>query len=81
MSGYVASARIVRAAPRLARTGGEIDLREAPPARMADAPAIVETGAAPAPPSGPSLAERRDAFRDRWSQLTFFLLDGESWRS
>ncbi len=79
MSGYVASARIVRAAPRLARAGGAIDPRAAPPARVADPPAIVETGAAPAP--GPSLAERRDAFRERWSQLTFFLFDGESWRT
>ena len=81
MSGYVASARIVRAAARLARAGGAIDLSEALPARIADPPAIVETGVARAPAPGPTLAERGDAFRERWAQLTFFLLDGESWRS
>jgi hypothetical protein len=82
VSGYVASARIVRASPRLARataTGDPGDWRPA----MADQPWIVDAGAVDA--RGPSLAmtlaERRDALRERWAQLTFFLFDSESWRT
>jgi hypothetical protein len=28
----------------------------------------------------PASTERWQAFRERWSQLTFFLFDSESWR-
>ena len=82
MSGYVASARIVRASPRLARGIAPMDPGDWRPA-VADQASIVDSCAVS--PGGPrliaTLAERRDALRERWAQLTFFLFDGESWRT
>ena len=79
MSGYVASARIVRAAPRIARPGAVRDGF----AERAAAPAI-ETIILESDPSvdagSGGLAERVGAVRERWSQLTFFLFDPNSWR-
>lgn len=80
MSGYVASARIVSAAPRLAR--GER------PAIVADEPTkpalitaiVVEAVARDDARHGP-ISERLLAARERWSQLTFFLFDPNSWRT
>ena len=82
MSGYVASARIVRTSPRLARATATLDPGDWRPA-VADEPSIVDATAVSAggPTLSVTLAERRDALRERWSQLTFFLLDGESWRT
>lgn len=78
MSGYVASARIVRATPRLARSGHVADATEwAPPAESVDVQ-VIEAG--DAADHGSILAERREAVHERWSQLTFFLFDPESWR-
>jgi hypothetical protein len=80
MSGYVASVRVVRASPRLAagrrsdRIGSEV--ATVPAAGVA----IVETAVDPGRWTS-SLAERGRAFRDRWSQLTFFLFDPDSWRT
>jgi hypothetical protein len=85
MSGYVALARSVRGTPRLARSGAVGDW-------LADR--FVEPASGPAAPLGPSIVEadpdaatesggldgRWAAFRDRWSQLTFFLFDPNSWR-
>jgi hypothetical protein len=80
MSGYVASARIVRAAPRLARPGRVIELAGlAPPGEPAEI-LIVDGDDASSLGAGLTLTERSAAFRERWSQLTFFLLDPESWR-
>jgi hypothetical protein len=79
MSGYVASARIDRAAPRLVRTDRAVDTRDsAPPAEPAEVDVIDAAGAGD---QGPTFAERHAAFRARWSQLTFFLFDADSWRS
>ncbi|MBA2721187.1 MAG: hypothetical protein H0U52_18385 [Chloroflexi bacterium] len=79
MSGYVASARIVRAAPRLARGHHTIDSAE-DRLRPAGSPASV-IEASPARPTPTSrIADRWTAVRERWSQLTFFLFDPNSWR-
>lgn len=79
MSGYVASARIVRAAPRLARADrvGET-LDWAPAASTAEV--LIEDGDDDTD-RGSTLTDRREAFRARWAQLTFFLFDANSWRS
>jgi len=78
MDGYVASARIVRATPRLA--GGVRRAAEAPTVSPATTQAlVVESDRVVG--HGPSrLAERRSAFRERCSQLTFYLLSPNSWR-
>jgi hypothetical protein len=78
VSGYVASARIVRASPRLARAGATRDPGDWRPA-VADAASIVDPR--PAHTAETTLSQRLDAMRERWAQLTFFLLDGESWRT
>jgi hypothetical protein len=80
MSGYVASARIVRGAPRLARWASSADRSlDLAPAAAVDEPLIVEGD--PSSAGGPGgFVERLEAFRDRWSQLTFFLFDPNSWR-
>jgi hypothetical protein len=90
MSGYVASARITRGAPRLVRPDRALDpAREVTHVAATPTPAepvivdsMVDPGALAA-----TLAVRRDrladraaAFRERWSQLTFFLFDPNSWR-
>ena len=78
MSGYVASARIVRASPRLARATAATDPGDWRPA-VADAASIVDASAVDS--GGPTVAERLEALREHWAQLTFFLFDGESWRT
>jgi hypothetical protein len=81
MEGFVASARIERALPRLA------DHRRGPdPGRstshLGDQPSeVVEVLRADSP--GDTRAAIRDrwaAFRERWSELTFYLFDAQSWR-
>ena len=79
MSSYVASARIVGAAPRLARVSRAMDASDR--AAAAEPADILIIDAANGTDHGPILAECRDAFRERWSQLTFFLFDANSWRS
>jgi hypothetical protein len=79
VNGYAASARVIRAQPRL------IDRRrwmDGAPAWVALETAIVEDVglAAGGDPATVTLAERWDRFRDRWAQLTFFLTDPNSWR-
>ncbi len=82
MSGYVASARIVSVAPRLARAetvrSGVAQPRPAPAAAAIET-LIVEADLAVAAGSI-TLVDRVAAFRERWSQLTFYLFDPESWR-
>jgi hypothetical protein len=78
MSGYVASARIVRAAPRLARARRAMDRGGWVPAGEPAEIQIVDGAAAGE--AGPTFVERYDAFRERWGQLTFFLFDANSWR-
>jgi hypothetical protein len=79
MSGYVASARIVRAAPRLARPGGQFETFDRAP--QPESPELVIVDADRRVDHDPTLAERLNAFRERWSQLTFYLFDANSWRS
>ena len=79
MSGYAASARIARATPRVApppRMGAEL---EPEPVRAWTAATVVEGGVA-ITREVPDLAETWAAIRERWSQLTFYLFDAESWR-
>lgn len=84
MSGYVASAR-VRGVPRLVRADPAVERSIAfgPP----DAPRVVEVELEVAIEGDPTperivggLADRIAAFRERWSQLTFYLFDPNSWR-
>jgi hypothetical protein len=78
MSGYAASARIVRASPRVVARGSlerPVDRR---PTELAAV--VVEGGVALGPPPRISVAERWLRFRDRWDQLTFFVTDPDSWR-
>ena len=77
MRGYEASARIVKASPRLARAGRTCD-----PLRATGSVAPVEMLILAGPVDRPTtLRERLHAGRERWSQLTFFLFDAESWRT
>ena len=75
MSGYAVAARVETRGPRFigGASGGETPER-VPDA--ADTPADLIT-----PRDEPGLDVRWDAFRERWSQLTFFLFDGNSWRT
>ena len=83
MSGYVASARIVHAAPRLVRADRPVEQRSA-----VALPALADTLIVESDPPGVGAAsriaergaERAAAVRERWSQLTFFLFDPNSWR-
>jgi hypothetical protein len=78
VNGYAASARVIRAKPRLIDRGRWTD---SAPAWAALEPVVEDVdvvvgGGGPAV----SLAERCERFRDRWAQLTFFLTDPNSWR-
>jgi hypothetical protein len=78
MSGYVASARIVRAAPRLARADTVRDGFAERSASPAVETLIVDFD--PSVAAGRStLVDRVEAVRERWSQLTFYLFDPNSW--
>ena len=79
MSGYVASARIVRSAPRLARSGDDL-WRGAKPTSLAPSAQVLDTILGE--PVEPDVSDdgRLAAIRDRWAQLTFYLFDANSWR-
>ena len=74
---YVASARIDRGRPRLIAVSPSIAVPsgDMPRATTADG-LLVDT----TPPERRGLELRVEAFRERWSQLWFFVLDPESWR-
>lgn len=80
MGGYAAAARIRSVSPRLVRDGRH-------PAEPAGTMSLVEidvllvttTDEARRAPA-PTVAERWAAARERWSQLTFYLTDPNSWR-
>lgn len=78
MSGYAASARIVRASPRILDHGRVDRAIERPVAEPVAV--VIDGGVAVAVPPTISLAERWGRFLDRWDQLTFFVTDPESWR-
>jgi hypothetical protein len=84
MSGYVASAR-VRAVPRLVRTDHAADrsitFGPANEHRVIEVELEVEVNDdRTLERFVAGLADRVAAFRERWSQLTFYLFDPNSWR-
>jgi hypothetical protein len=77
MNGYVASARIDRASPRFARPSGadrdtswQMSVASEVSLDVDERDLAGSTGS----------FERLAAIRERWSQLTFFLFDPNSWR-
>jgi hypothetical protein len=84
MSGYVASARIVRAAPRLAappRLGpDDVDRRPRPAVSvLIDVDAEGNSRGA-VQRDGRGHDDTLRAVRDRWAELTFYLFSADSWR-
>ena len=80
MDAYAVSARIAGVAPRVA--AGPASLARNRVADLADAdvaPLLADPDGRPLDP-GPTFAERWKAVRERWSQLTFYLCDSNSWR-
>jgi hypothetical protein len=72
MNGFAASGRVERSSPRLVRQAAD---RETPIEAMSpDHPELVEVRTAD------PLVDRWAAFRARWSGLTFYLFDPQSWR-
>jgi len=82
MNGYAATARIRGAAPRVALAGGAWADRdpELAPVLVDGASVVLTQPDDRLPLAGPTLPERWDAARERWSQLTFYLFSPESWR-
>ena len=80
MNEYVAAPRAVTGSPRLTRPDRDAGANRSSPAAASTESTIEETGIAIARETG-RIAERRAAFRERWSQLLFYLLDSDSWRS
>ena len=80
MSGYAATARIRGAAPRLVDSTREPWAAIAPDVAVDDGLIELEAGVGDSLPIPPlTLAERWDAARERWSQLTFYLFSSEDW--
>jgi hypothetical protein len=73
MNGFAASGRVQRATPRLARARSVERGFVASP-YSEDVIEVVDVR-----DPGP-LSDRWAAFRDRWSELTFYLFDPQSWR-
>jgi hypothetical protein len=77
MSGFVASGRIASASPRLARPASEdgngepVTLAASRPDRSSELIEVVIVE---------PLSDRWAAIRDRWTELTFYLFDPQSWR-
>jgi hypothetical protein len=73
---YVASARIDRGRPRLLAAAAS----RAATAEGTQPVAIDGRPVDTTPPELRGLELRWEAFRERWSQLWFFVLDADSWR-
>ena len=73
MNGFAASGRVQRATPHLVRARGAERSSLATP-YSEDVIEVVDVR-----DPGP-LSDRWAAFRDRWSELTFYLFDAQSWR-
>jgi hypothetical protein len=73
MNGFAVSGRVERTAPRLIRAG-DVKRGFAATPQLADVTELVDIR-----DPGP-LSDRWAAFRDRWSELTFYLFDAQSWR-
>ena len=79
MSGYAATARIRGATPHLVDAGHDPWTAATPAASAVPIELVAGPGdTLPIPP--PTLPERWDAFRERWTQLTFYLVSSEYWR-
>ena len=75
MSAYVVSARVAPGRPHAAPPPGpRVDAKRREPAAEDDR--LIDTS----PPGQRELELRLEAISERWSQLTFFLFDPESWR-
>lgn len=74
MSSYVASARIAGHAPQLVRRPPGVEEAGTREPLVATVEPLVD------PDGADGLTERLSAARERWSQLTFFLFDPNSWR-
>jgi hypothetical protein len=72
MSGFAASGRVERVSPRLAR--GRADGADATRQANDGVTELVDVRTAD------PLIDRWAAFRERWSELTFYLFDPQSWR-
>ena len=80
MSGYAATARIRGATPHLVDPGRDA-WTDTTPAPAGDGVTELVAGPGDTLPSPPAtLDERWAAFRERWSQLTFYLVSSEYWR-
>lgn len=77
MNGYAASARIHRPSARRSRAWEVIGQ---PLAAEPDVPAVAWIEASSDEVRRGRLSTRWTAFRERWSQLTFYLFDPDSWR-
>jgi hypothetical protein len=75
MAAYVASARIRPPRPHFASASDV--LPRSGYGEACDDERLVDT----TPPGQRDLELRWEAIRERWSQLTFFLFDAESWRT
>jgi len=79
MAGYAASARITEARPRFVGSIGKHSTAEAIPSVP-----ITAVVAQPRPrdrrPRGRWIGTRFEAAREGWVEVTFFLLDPNSWR-
>ena len=84
MSGYAVSAQIRSATPRIASSGmlGWPEPGTGGHGRQSPADALIVTldPDDAVPPPEPTAAERWEAIRERWGQLTFYLFDADSWR-
>ncbi len=72
MSGFAASGRVERVSPRLARGGADGNVATT----KADEDVLEFVDVRTADP----LIDRWAACRERWSELTFYLFDPQSWR-
>jgi hypothetical protein len=79
MSGYVASARIVRVAPRLVRANLALE-RSIDGALALPVEDLIVEAHPPVASAWGRVEERVAAAGERWSQLTFYLFDPNSWR-
>jgi hypothetical protein len=79
MSGFAVSGRIERVSPRLARGGADGNLATMEPDE--DVIELVDVRTAdPLIDRWAALIDRWAAFRERCSELTFYLFDPQSWR-
>ncbi|HEY7130907.1 MAG TPA: hypothetical protein VH440_01590 [Candidatus Limnocylindrales bacterium] len=80
MNGYAATARIRGATPRLVGSGRDPwSVSGAPNALVEEMPELQPGPGEALPSPQPTLAERWESARERWSQLTFYVFSSEFW--